>query len=750
MQLFENQSILNQPLSTRMRPRSLEEYIGQSHILGEGRLLRRLIQADRLSSLIFYGPPGTGKTTLASVIANTTKSRFVILNAVLSGVKELRAALEEAEDAQKLYDKKTILFIDEVHRWNKAQQDALLPWVENGTIVLIGATTENPYFEVNPALVSRSRIFRLKKLSSEEMRAVLEQVLNDKVRGYGDLTIFIDEEAIDHLVKTADGDARNLLNALELAVETTSSSDGKIKGKGKIEITLSIAEESIQEKAVLYDKEGEYHYDVISAFIKSIRGSDPDAALYWLARMIAAGENPRFIFRRMLISACEDVGMADPHALEVVEAAACAFDRVGLPEGQFMLTHAVLYLSTCPKSNSSLAFFDALEMIQKEGFQEVPNPLKDGNRDSDAFSHGKGYLYPHAFKEHWVAQQYLPSALQGKIFYHPGKEGYEALIRDTVLRRRELQLESAFLQENLESYSWSFENPKLSAWLKRATQKGEEKLLLCNRLIEMTNIDRSALILVLEENSALLYWQLLRKAVEGGVYLLCDNETISEHIKHYFIANKIDDTPLIIHGNRKEWEKAESFFHKNPKIFFDFIMGRNLLGGLKNEEGFLSLLSCIKKRLHRKGELLFSQKDFPQSTLLSQIIESRFEASDKKPLQEEPFKENDLSLFVDRLKTVEAEMQETIPFCFPNKKIINLLEQEGFSLIDNVIFTYEKEIQIDPALINQWFLSEQMGYGQFIQNDEKEKWIDFLKKMLTNQTIVIKNCDYLYRVGLSK
>ena len=408
------------PLADRMRPRTLEEYIGQQHIIGEGRLLRRAIQIDQLSSLIFYGPPGTGKTTLARIIANTTRAQFLSINAVLAGVKEIREAIDNAQKTLNLYGKRTILFVDEVHRFNKSQQDALLPHVENGIIILIGATTENPYFEVNKALVSRSRIFQLKTLTEDDLKAIALQALADKERGYGNRSVHIDEDALDHLVKVANGDARGVLNALELAVETTAPDNEQV-----IHINRKIAEESIQQRAVLYDKDGDVHYDTISAFIKSIRGSDPDAALYWMSKMLYAGEDPRFIFRRMLILACEDVGLADPHALGVVVNAANAFDYVGMPEGRYHLAHACLYLATAPKSNSSLGFFDALKLVETEATEEVPNHLRDANRDGQGFGHGAGYLYPHAYRDHWVAQQYLPSSLQGKLFYQPSDQGYE-------------------------------------------------------------------------------------------------------------------------------------------------------------------------------------------------------------------------------------------------------------------------------------------------------------------------------------
>ena len=443
--LFEQVKNQTEPLAARMRPRNLDEYIGQDHIVGKGRLLRRAIAADQLTSVIFYGPPGSGKTTLARVIANHTKSNFITLNAVLTGVADIRKAIEQAEDFYKLYSRRTILFVDEVHRWNKSQQDALLPWVENGTIILIGATTENPFFEVNKALVSRSRVFQLKPLTFDDLLKAATMAITDPERGYGHWEIEFEEGALEHLIETANGDARSLLNALELAIETTPEqwrphNQPPVPAYGsKIFISKEAAEESIQKKVVLYDRDGDYHYDIISAFIKSLRGRDPDAACYWLARMVAAGEDPHFIFRRMLISACEDTGLADPNAITVVNSCAQAFDRVGMPEGHYFLAHAALYLSTAPKSNSSMAFFDALASVEKED-AEVPNHLKDNSRDAEGFGHGAGYLYPHAYRDHWVAQQYLPDALMGRVFYTPSTQGYEATIREGVLSRREIQI----------------------------------------------------------------------------------------------------------------------------------------------------------------------------------------------------------------------------------------------------------------------------------------------------------------------
>jgi len=409
------------PLAARMRPRTLEEFVGQEHIIGEGKLLRRAIQADRLfSSIILTGPPGTGKTTLARLIAQYTQAHFESISAVLAGVAELRRVISEAEERRKLYRTRTILFVDEVHRWNKAQQDALLPQVESGMVTLIGATTENPYFDVIPALVSRSRVFLLQSLSEEQLLTLFDRALTDEERGYGKRKVVVDPEARQHLLRLSNGDARNLLNALELAVESTTPSKD-----GAIHLTLDVAQESIQKRAVLYDRMGDAHYDTISAFIKSVRGSDPDAALYWLTKMLAAGEDPRFILRRMIVLAGEDIGLADPHALQVAVSAAYAFEYIGMPEGVYPISEAALYLATAPKSNSVGAFYKVRELMEQEGMGQVPTHLMDANRDSKGFGHGEGYLYPHTYPGHFVAQQYLPTELVGTQFYEPSSEGYE-------------------------------------------------------------------------------------------------------------------------------------------------------------------------------------------------------------------------------------------------------------------------------------------------------------------------------------
>ena len=431
------------PLAARMRPRILEEYIGQEHIIGEGKLLRRAIEADRLfSSIILWGPPGTGKTTLAQVIANTTKSHFVTISAILAGKADLRVVIDEALERRRLHNERTILFVDEVHRWNKAQQDALLPHVENGTFTLIGATTENPYFEVIKALISRSRVFQLRNLNQAETGILLDRALSDTERGYGGRNIKIAEDARAHLIEVASGDARNALNALELAVESTAPD-----GDGVIHITLDVAQESIQRRAVLYDKDGDAHYDTISAFIKSVRGSDPDAALYWLAKMIYAGEDPKFIIRRLIILAGEDIGLADPMGLVVASSAAQAFEFIGLPEGIYPIVEATLYLATAPKSNTAGAYFKAMKKIEEEGQVSVPRHLMDGNRDAAAMGHGKDYVYPHEHEGHFTPQQYLPKRLLGTYFYSPSQEGYEAQVTARLEMWREAQRKALGITE---------------------------------------------------------------------------------------------------------------------------------------------------------------------------------------------------------------------------------------------------------------------------------------------------------------
>jgi len=607
------------PLAARMRPRTLEEFVGQAHIMGPGRLLRRAIQADQLSSLIFYGPPGTGKTTLAMVIANSTRSHFITINAVLAGVKEIREAIEVARERRELYGQRTTLFVDEVHRWNKAQQDALLPHVEIGTIILIGATTENPYFEVNKALVSRSRIFQLRPLTEDDLRAIAVQAINDPERGYGKLKVALQPEALDHLVDVANGDARGVLNALELAVETTPPD-----ANGVITIDLDVAEESIQRRAVLYDKDGDVHYDTISAFIKSLRGSDTDAALYWMAKMVYAGEDPRFIFRRMAIFAGEDVGMADPQAVGVVVNCWETFERIGMPEGRYPLALAAIYLSTAPKSNSAFAFFDALGVVEKEREADVPNHLKDGNRDKEGFGHGQGYLYPHAYRDHWVAQQYLPDTLQGKVFYQPGELGYERAIRDDVARRREAQLaamvggDAEALPAHLETWTTSPTNRAKDAWLQRTVANSGRQLGgLRDRLFELAEVQRHHLLLDVNAGSGLLTWEAVRRAPEGGVWALAADEATGEALRQQAARLAEVERPAILVGDAAELGYLLALRGEGD-VRFDRILGRNLFS---NSDRIAGILPALVTHLLPGGRLVIAQAIPRHTQRLYRLVE---------------------------------------------------------------------------------------------------------------------------------
>lgn len=434
MDLFEYMSSKNKekesPLAARLRPRNLDEVVGQKHILGRDKLLYRAIKADKISSIIFYGPPGTGKTTLAKVIAGTTSSEFMQINATVAGKKDMEEVVAKAKELQGMYGKRTILFIDEIHRFNKGQQDYLLPFVEDGTIIIIGATTENPYFEVNGALISRSMIFELKPIEPEDIKILIHRALEDKERGMGAFDAVIEEDALEALADIAGGDARHALNAIELAVMTTERSED-----GKIHITVPVMEECIQKRVVRYDKSGDNHYDTISAFIKSMRGSDPDAALYYLAKMLYAGESVTFIARRIMICASEDVGNADPMALSVAVNASLAVERVGMPEAQIILAQAVSYIATAPKSNAACGIFAAMETVKQTGNLPVPTHLQDAHyKGSAKLGHGVGYKYAHDYKNHYVKQQYLPYELSGKEFYKPTGNGYEVKIREHMKR----------------------------------------------------------------------------------------------------------------------------------------------------------------------------------------------------------------------------------------------------------------------------------------------------------------------------
>lgn len=437
MDLFEynrnNQLKKDAPLAARLRPTTLDEFVGQEHIIGKDKLLYRAILADKLSSIILYGPPGTGKTTLAKIIANTTKSDFKQINATTAGIKEIKETVDTAKTNLGMTGKKTILFVDEIHRFNKSQQDALLPHVEEGVVILIGATTENPYFEVNKALVSRSIIFELKQLSIDNIKDIIKRALTDEEKGMGVFNATITDEAVNFLADLANGDARAALNAIELAVLTTEKNKD-----GKIIIDLNIAEECIQKRSLNYDKDGDNHYDTISAFIKSMRGSDPDAALYYLAKMIYAGEDPKFIARRIVICASEDVGNADPHALQVAVAAAQATDFIGLPECRIILAQAVTYISCAPKSNASYLGIDmALNDVKNIQIKTVPPHLRDAHyHGAKDIGHGIGYKYAHDYPGHYVKQQYLPDELVGKVYYAPTENGIEKKISESLKRLR--------------------------------------------------------------------------------------------------------------------------------------------------------------------------------------------------------------------------------------------------------------------------------------------------------------------------
>ena len=431
MDLFEYVRETNKdkdsPLAARLRPATLDEVVGQQHIIGKDKLLYRAIKADKISSIIFYGPPGTGKTTLARVIANTTSAEFTQLNATVSGKKDMEEVIQKAKDLLGMYGKKTILFIDEIHRFNKGQQDYLLPFVEDGTIILIGATTENPYFEVNGALISRSVVFELKPLSADDIKILIKHAVYDKEKGMGMFMAEIDEDAIDFLAELSSGDARAAINAVELGIMTTDRSED-----GKIHITLDVASQCIQKKVVRYDKGGDNHYDTISAFIKSMRGSDPDAALYYLAKMLYAGESVTFVARRMMVHAAEDVGLADPMALNVAVSAALAAERVGMPEAQIILAEAACYIATAPKSDSVVrGISEAMETVKTTRDTTIPTHLQDTHyKGAKQLKHGEGYLYPHAYPDHYVKQQYMPYELAGTEFYHPSDNGYEQKIKD--------------------------------------------------------------------------------------------------------------------------------------------------------------------------------------------------------------------------------------------------------------------------------------------------------------------------------
>ena len=751
--LFETAAAAERlPLAARMRPRSLDEYIGQEHIVGKGRLLRRAIQADRLSSVIFFGPPGTGKTTLAQVIANHTKSNFLSLNAVLAGVQQIRDAIASAEQYKKLYGKPTILFVDEVHRWNRAQQDALLPWVENGTVIFIGATTENPFFEVNKALVSRSRVFQLKALTDADLYRTVERCLQDTERGYGKWKVSFTEGALEHLVETAAGDARSLLNALELAVETSVDNWPPPAGT-EIIIDMQAAEESIQQKAVLYDKDGDYHYDIISAFIKSIRGSDPDAALYWLARMVRAGESPHFIFRRMLISACEDIGLADPHALTVVTSAAAAFDRIGLPEGRYHLTHAALYLATCPKSNSSLGFFDALKAVEKEQ-TEVPNHLKDANRDGESLGHGEGYLYPHAYRDHWIAQQYLPDELVGRVFYTPGYTGYEEKIRNEVLAKRETQL--AAIYEAAEGKKDAF---TVEDWQARTEGSSAEILeQIRDTLIGLANLSADDRVLVYRADGGLLLWPSTRITLNGCTAGIFEHQEALQSAQRYaetfeflnrpimtvlpiYTRQQSESTPAAIRLNEKPSstpentgtldsmvhvrEKSNALF---PDLAFDAVLSYNPAA---SAEGFTAFFFRIAQE-HTDGARIIFAFALPQQGLRLSVLLPTDESVNR-------FSAAEAAFFSDSRNTRTAWTENTVA---------SIAEKAGYRIQLLKKVDYQEKRLVTQAELDRWFSAES-EYGTAIRKafgSEKgtlEKIIQQLEQRCRKPAVYTRTVVYM-------
>ncbi|MBI3960555.1 MAG: AAA family ATPase [Chloroflexi bacterium] len=706
------------PLAARMRPRVLDDFVGQEAIVGPGRLLRRAIQADQLSSLIFYGPPGTGKTTLAQVIANTTAAHFIALNAVLAGVKDIRAAIDEAQERLALHGQHTILFVDEVHRFNKAQQDALLPWVENGTVIFVGATTENPYFEVNKALVSRSRIFQLKPLDEEHLRQVAHHALSDPQRGYGKRNVTIDEDALEHLVGVANGDARALLNALELAVETTEPTGRP----PTIRITMAIAEESIQRRAVLYDKEGDYHFDTISAYIKSLRGSDPDAALYWLAKMIYAGEEPRFIFRRMLIFAGEDVGMADPQAIQVVTACAAAFDRVGLPEGNFPLAHATIYLATAEKSNSAMGFFAALDAIRSEPESDVPNHLRDASRDKEGFGHGEGYLYPHAYREHWVAQQYLPDSMQGKVFYQPSERGDEARVQRQVTRRREAQLAAMVDQTGAppEILTFSPQDTARDRWLQRTiSNAGEELAALRDRLLATGPLHRHSVLLDVNAASGLLTWEALRRLPEGGVYALTPGPDDAQALREQAAFLSALERPTILEGDIADLPRLLA---GEPGLRFDGIVGRNALPRSADKAAALGQLKALladggwlalAERIPRHTQRIYALLDCAS---LGDDLAARYRAAEE-------------AIYADAADDLVNWDEDTL-----RSALVELWGQSGeVQVVDSVM-----ELQVTPVLLGRWFgaaTGERPSYAQRLAERLTKAEVDAVEQLVRRQLL---------------
>jgi putative ATPase len=728
MDLFEHarqgQIEREAPLAARMRPRTLDELVGQEEIVGPGRLLRRAIESDRLfSSIILYGPPGTGKTSLAMIIAQRTQAHFEALSAVLSGVADLRRVIAEARERRLLHGQRTILLVDEIHRFNKAQQDALLPHVENGTVTLIGATTENPFFEVNSALVSRSRTFQMQPLGEEHLYHLLQRALADPERGYGGRKIEVEPAALAHLAHVAGGDARVAYNALELAVESTPPDE-----QGLIHIDLAVAQESIQRRAILYDRDGDAHYDTISAFIKSVRGSDPDAALYWLAKMIYAGEDPKFVMRRLLILAAEDIGLADPQGIVVAAACARALEWVGLPEAQYHLAQATLYLATAPKSNSCGAYWRALAEVEAEGKVEVPRHLRDSSRDAQGLGHGDGYRYPHAYSGHWVAQQYLPDSLQGKVFFEPSDQGYEARLRADVARRREVQL--AALQE-AEGPGWDDGPtpgpPAQNRWLERTLGSAGARLSRQrDRVMALAAIERHDLVLDLNAAGGLLTWEAVRRAPVGGVWALAatprEAAALAEGARHLEAMGR----PVVLQGEVKALPALVDA-QAEGQVRFDVAIGRNVLGPLVGGEqsaGRVAAARGVAAVLRPGGRLA-----------LAEVVPRRgqrlYRLADLAPLG------SDLAARLGAAEEAVYADASAPQLAWDAADLSVALEAAGFQRVRVELVEETAEQRIDAAHLARWFGPERAGgrpsYAQRLAETLAPEEVEAVRRLFYEQ-----------------